>query len=281
MIHMHIGNAMECLACLLSLMILRRHYSTDLHCYDVMQEQFPQMFATFNVLLIVAKHTAWEDSSEERWVGQDTLSLLKTMKLNLHDFDWCTLRSQEILATTKHLGGKLAYALAIAYFGSRVFLTGLLEKAREHPDAHRKIVKQLVTSVIAANGPLGYQLFSLSFSPNRIMFREARGKPTRRVRRFITKQYRIYAKKVVRLQAFKAGRACSRRHVASRLGRAIGSFRGKNVWELLARAGITAPCFGRGRCQRSIRRTGYPQNHPPGLPKNIPAGHPKTCPRVP
>lgn len=260
MIHMHIGNAMECLASLLCLMILRRHYSTDLQNYDQMRQQFPDMFAAFNVLLIVAKHTAWEDGTEERWVGQDMLSLLKTMKLNLHDFDWCTLRSQEILATTKHLGGKLAYSLAIAYFGSRCFLTALLDRALAHPNAHRRIVMKLVNAVIAGKGPFGYQLFSMSFSPNRIMFREARRMPSRQVRRFITKTYRIYAKKVERLEAFKDGRGCSKRHVASRLGRAIGAFRGKNVWELLARSGASAPCFNRGRFQRSIRRTGCPKN---------------------
>ena len=115
----------------------------------------------------------------------------------------------------------------------------------------------------------------MSFSPNRIMFREARRKPSRLVRRFITKEYRIYAKKVVQLEAFKAGRGCSKRHVASRLGRAIGAFRGKNVWELLARSGASAPCFNRCRFQRSIRRTGcenlrrVPQNLPG--PEKLPA----------
>jgi hypothetical protein len=257
------------LSSMLLLMILRRHHSTSGCSYSTMCDRFPGlMSASFRVAVRSTSHTLCSTSVTRTTYEQDISTLLHEMKLNCEDVDHCTVAARDIL-THPGLGtlGRVTLAKAICFFGSRSFLSGVRDsiKNKTKPNAHN-CIRRLVRSTSEP-----HKLFTRSFNPNRISFNRVKKVTRKRCRdsciniqkrraTVALRMWKLFDQKLNGIQFCDgAKRAVTARALASSLGRCVGAFRGKNLFQLLKLALPHKP-FASSR--RRIERELYSETGP-------------------
>lgn len=228
---------------LMLLMVLRRHYTTSGTSYEAMDDAFPEvMQQQFWVRFSVDTHTATDDRNDIVEHVQSMSALLKIMQINLEAFDFCTLKQAELFQAlrSQNLSSKQYSAIAnklvfaIAFFGSRLFLTCLMGVART---IMPNTVNSGINSIIDAQ-PHPEKLFTKAFNPCRIRCYAVLKKPQSQ-RASKTKQ--LWKRRRCRaphpvFYISPSMRACTKRSVASYLGRRLGAFTGKNCFQILRQA---------------------------------------------
>jgi hypothetical protein len=229
---------------MLRLMILRRHYSTDCSDYQAMRKQFPDVFFSLDL-----------QYGNTRCIVP-VYDVLVNMKINCEDQDYCTLLAKELLGRRLTIEAKRVLACAICFFGSRSFLQDMSVKLQSRAGLIKCTqVNCAVKKLLSAGLP--HQLFTASFRPNliarRAILKMKRLHSTLRARRCALTSWTRFLDRVPRLR-FKEGRwARSKREVFTTLGRSLGAFRSKNLWQLLRLAFPDGACFKRS-CRREVKR---------------------------
>ncbi len=213
-------------------MILRRH--SHVMTYDAMEHAYPDVCGGFFTL-----HWGTDSCSFATVQEAPIMQLLRMLKINLEDTDHCTLMAEQIFellraavnhsrATTRSSLLQIA-CLAIAFFGSRLFLATLLQECQTHAPKDRRQFMRLVHQVVYQHQSNAWRFFTTSFNPNRINCFAVKRK------RFgacaAHRLWRSFSKKGTLLE--KINMKGSRRASFSAIGRALGAFTGKNYWQLL------------------------------------------------
>jgi hypothetical protein len=200
--------------------------------YEAMEHAYPEVCAGYFTL-----HWGTDSHSIATVQEAPIMQLLRTLKINLEDTDHCTGMAQQIF---KLLRAAVARAkestqwsllqvacLAIAFFGSRAFLTTLMQECQIQAPKDRCQFMRLVRRVVYQHQSKAWRLFTTSFNPNRINCFAVRRK------RFDAcaahRLWRHFAKK----GTLKINMRGDRRAAFSAVGRAFGAFTGKNYWQLL------------------------------------------------
>ena len=244
------------------LLIARRLYD-DHGSYETIYEQWPVLFGVFRLEFRVATHTERNSTVRTEVFEHSYWDLLTTMKINIEFTDFCTRTAQSIFqqlrsttASFKQYARICHYFIQfIAFFGSRKCLKDLHDFVFEHSGGlcSRGLAAKM-TSLIRKL-PFPHEWFTRSFCPNRI------------TRSQVKKASRPHAVTLRLLREFRAkagwkqcglrrARLRSKRFVASRLGRQLGPFVGKNFFQLCKLAAPSLFAKARERLVESYTETG-------------------------
>ena len=200
--------------------------------YEAMEHAYPDVCAGSFTL-------HWGTDSRSIGTVQEApiMQLLRTLKINLEDTDHCTGMAEQIFdllrAAVDHAKATTQWSLlqvacsAIAFFGSRLFLTNLLRECQTHAPNDRCQFMRLVRQIVYHHQSNAWRLFTTSFNPNRINCFAVRRK------RFdACAAHRLWCR-FARKGTLKINMTGDRRAAFSAIGRAFGAFTGKNYWQLL------------------------------------------------
>ena len=207
--------------------------------YDAIYARWPFLFGTF---WIVRRDTAHADTFNKTKIVNHCKTywnLLTTMKINVEGTDYCTNAAramfQDLRAKIK--GGKEYRRLCqqlikyIVFFGSRQCLHDLRNYLNTPSSDLRKrtIGKDLEAVIRSLPEPSTW--FTRSFNPNRITRR--RIKKSKRPHTLTVKLFKAFSKRAAwKSCGLHGARRLTKRTVASRLGRRLGPFVGKNFLQL-------------------------------------------------
>lgn len=233
------------------LYILRRHSKTM--TYKDMERKWPDLFGDLEIdFTAVTSGGKMNDRREHVRKSVNMRALLSGMKINMEADDFCTTLQQDICQAVlgdspkRRLPALTTVALSMVFFGSRVFLTKLKDAVNSPAWNFRtrtQCVRNIAAIVTATQSPA--ELFTRSFCPNRIRFRQIKKstKPHKQCRKLwfaLAKKTRNFSLKLSN-QFYK-----SKKKVASEWGRRIGAFSGKNMYQILKRALVQARFRGPG-----------------------------------
>ena len=243
----HITNGPDVLRALLLLMLFRRVYEDGVD-YETMAARYPALAVqTFAVHFSQLSHTI--DGSIHRTLVYQvpTMTLLMQMKVNLEQHDFCT-RLQRQLLRSVNCNDDLRWMLVLSmvFFGSRMFLTALQSACDSGVD--NKVVVRLIRR---SEQPA--RLFTPSFNPNRIRRNQIRKMQNASHQRLATehlwKKFLTKARSHLNLDV-------SRRYLSWQLSSRMGSFSGKNCFQLCRLAWPSAPVFARQLPNNKFTLTG-------------------------
>ena len=219
------------------LLLLRRLYE-DVGSYSLLFDQYPALFGAFYLEFLVTTHSEQKNVTQTRTFNPTFWHLLTTMKINFESTDHCTLAAKHMFDELREQLGRrehrrICFELIkiIVFFGSRRCLADLQSLLRSPPG--NVSTKGWVRKVKAAIGGLAspHEWFTRSFAPNRIM--RSQVKKSKNPQRVTLKLFSTFSRKAVwRKCGLRKGRRVSKRFAASRLGRTLGSFVGKNFFQL-------------------------------------------------
>ena len=240
---------------MLQLMMLRRHFSVSGDSYESMFQMWPQWFPDFVLKYQGFRHDETSNSEFEKNYSMSFLDVLRNMKLNCEDQDHCSRMCDDIFAELRARSWYRHYktmahkaALAMVHFGSRRFLEALNEEVR----TQGKVTNSVINKIIM-DAPQPELLYTLSFNPNRIRRYEISKKTIRSKHRLTKKKWRR-CQSWLKPMSFAGGRI-TQRWAASQLGRQLGAFTGKNMYQLLRKAHPHAKAFSSKKQRRCYEYT--------------------------